>query len=287
MRPALLLLAIGLAAQAQGPGTELKRLRVLVVMDTDSNLEESLVIDRENVRGLFLDKIPKARATIDVLDGKKATPANVLKYYRELKTGPDEGLLCFFGGHGAIDVKRGHYFQMEAGPLMRGDLRRAMADTKAGLVVLLSDCCSSPFNLPKKKTQGLPIVGMPPPPPPGLHPTVHELFFLARGTIDISASRPGTPSWGDSERGGLFTSTVCRMLAEPVAKLDTNKDGKLLWVEFLPNLESVTEGEFKGWKARMPERERGRIREATQKPYAYKLSELKRPGVKPAVKPAP
>jgi hypothetical protein len=58
-----------------------------------------------------------------------------------------------------------------------------------------------------------------------------------------------------------------------------NRDGKLVWVEFLPQLESLTEGEFKGWKARMPERERGRIREVTEKPSAYKLIEHKRPGV--------
>src|SRR4051812_19046044 len=109
LRPALLLALVALTAAAQGPGAELKRLRVLIVMDTLSDLEDSLVIDRSRVRGLIEGNTPKGRATIDVLDGKKATADHVLKALRDLKAGPDEGLLVYFGGHGAIDVKKGHY----------------------------------------------------------------------------------------------------------------------------------------------------------------------------------
>src|SRR4051794_30819350 len=73
MRPYLLagLLCLGLssflpAAPLPGP-PELKKLHVLVVFDTSSNLDPSLRIDYGNLEGLLKDKIPPERMTLKIL----------------------------------------------------------------------------------------------------------------------------------------------------------------------------------------------------------------------------
>src|SRR5436190_7515001 len=149
MRPLCLLLALLAAGLATGtaPGAEppaLKKLRILMVFDTsDKDLAPSLKIDDWRMRRLVKKTIPESMRTLDVLTGKDVTADKIFDYYKKLKTGADEGLLFFYGGHGAIDPKKGHYFQLTNGKaLVRGELRAAMEAKKAGVVLIISDCCS-------------------------------------------------------------------------------------------------------------------------------------------------
>jgi hypothetical protein len=276
---ALLAALIAASALAQGrPGSgELRRVRVLVIADTDSDLATSVKIDLARIRALFAVHVPKSRYTLDVLDGKKVTRQNVLDYYRNLKPARDEAVVCFFAGHGAIDKRRGHYLQMRParGPvLLRSELRAAMYASRPALMVLLTDCCSNHVNLtvpdaempaapPKKETK----------PEVKLHPTLRELLFVARGVVDVTGTQAGTSAWGDDKEGGVFTRSVCRTLLRPVRELDGNRDGQVTWKEAFAHLRTSTSTEFKRWKHSIPAADRGSIRQDDQKPHAFLIRE--------------
>src|SRR5262245_11471627 len=245
---ALMLLAGAPAAPAQAPRVsppaELKKLHVLMVFDTkDERLEPSLVIDEKRLTQLWANTMPKERYSLTVLKGAKVTPQAILEHYRKLKLGPSEGALFVYGGHGAIDPKKGHYLQLASGkPLIRSELRKAMEATRAGLVVIVSDCCSTPIRLKTTRDRGITKQES----PKRLHPTVRCLLFQARGTVDVTAAT-NNAAWSDNERGGLFTRSFAALLAGPVKPLDTNKDGFVTWQEYFPKLQRETEVLFDGW----------------------------------------
>src|SRR5579885_3205767 len=83
---ALILMAGGASpAFAQKRARELDRIHVLVVIDT-----------AEETPGF-----PADRYTLKVLEGDNLMPDQIVDYYRDLKTGPNEGLVFFYSGHGA------------------------------------------------------------------------------------------------------------------------------------------------------------------------------------------
>src|SRR5262249_24922902 len=136
------------APQAVGPvqaAPELKRVRFLLALDTASNLVDQLVLDEDRMVRLLRGGIPPARLHLNVLKGSQLTRANVLAYSRTLKPGPDEALVFFYGGQGAISPRRGPFLQLQNGrrseELVRSELRQAMLAKKAGLTVILTECC--------------------------------------------------------------------------------------------------------------------------------------------------
>ena len=103
-----------LAAPPPGP-PELKKLHVLVVLDTNSNLADGLNIDRGHLEQLFSeDRVPRNRITVKVMTGKEVTRENILAYYRDRKVGPDEGLFFFYGGHGGRTPDSKLFFALES-----------------------------------------------------------------------------------------------------------------------------------------------------------------------------
>jgi hypothetical protein len=254
------------AARADGPAQprELKRLRVLLVIDTESNLASSVQKDRNNMRDLLEKYIDEKRRTIDIIEGTKVTREDILRYYRDLKTGPDEALLFFYAGHGCTDPKLGHCLQpqMAKTPLIpRADIRRAMREKGAGLVVLLTDCCSTVVRTA--------------PPPVGrprvdAKPVLRCLFFQHRGTVDITAAEDGTGSYGDADHGGVFTGALVSLMQKDLEDLDQNGDGFLSWKEFFPRLTRETEDHFNDFAKRA--RAKGEyVRQKSQKPRSFNL----------------
>lgn len=247
---------------------ELKRLRVLLVFDTDSNLQKQLEIDKFNLVGLFRQNVPASRLSLTVLEGDKARRGEILRYYRTLETGPDEALLCFYGGHGATDPEKGHYLALQeatAGEeLYRSDLRRAMRARQAGLVVLLTDCCSTPVR--RRPVPGTDLSPKSKDDEVELHPLFRRLFFQARGLVDVNAATDEA-SWGDSLNGGLFTNVLTRLL---FSSRDPERDRLATWPAFFARLRDETESSFVSWAGQM--RSQGEKVEArTQTPYAWFL----------------
>ena len=262
--------ATAVRAQERAPTGELRLLRVLVVLDTsNSNLHDCLKVDEWRLRHTLTQTIPKGRYELRVLSGKEARAEEVLSYYRKLKTGPDEGLLFFYGGHGAIDPKKGPFFKMEKGPILfRKDVLVAMEAKKAGLVVLLSDCCSN-----KIPVKSLTTDRAAPPPATSLKPTAAALLFRARGTVDITAAESDKPAYGDAEKGGLFTRSFCKLLVKDTKDLDSRSDG-LDWKRFFGVLRKEMRITFPLWRKDMLQRspeDAASITDNTQEPHAYKL----------------
>jgi hypothetical protein len=237
------------ARAADGPAQprELKTVRALLVIDTDSNLVESVKHDRENMRILLKEHIPEDRCKVDVLEGTRVTREEILRYYRDLRTGPDEALLFFYAGHGCIDPQLGQCLQpqMNHTPLVpRADIRKAMEEKGAGLVVLLTDCCSTRLKAKPKVNGRRTIKDV------KLHPVLRCLLFQHRGTVDITAAEDGTGSFGDDQHGGVFTGALVSLLEGDLETLDRNRDGFLSWKEFFPLLARETEKRFKDFSER-------------------------------------
>jgi hypothetical protein len=273
MRRSGLSLLVALAAAvpavraADGSPAELKTLRVLLVLDTSSNLAQSIKHDSENMRIVLEEHIPEGRRKIDVIDGKRVTRENILRYYRDLKTGPDEVLLFFYSGHGRIDPKLGQCLEPQMGktPLVpRGDVRKAMEGKGAGLVILLTDCCSTRIAAKPGVATRQTITDV------KLHPVLRSLFFLHRGTVDVTAAEDGTGSWGDDEHGGVFTCALVSLLEGDLKKLNKEQGGVLSWKEFFPQLSRETEKQFRDLATRA-RANRETVDQKTQRPRSFAL----------------
>jgi hypothetical protein len=237
------LLAVVLAAGAgAAPPPELRRLRVLLVIDSDdSRIGKSVVIDRARITAALRLGIPAGKLDLTVLSGKKATPAAVRSYYSKLSSGPDEALLFYFCGHGAF---RGndHVLQFRDGELElpRSELRKLMAARKAALTVVLTDCCGT--LLPVKKSDDVArkqYMIKTTPQVPG------HLFLRARGVVDITAASKGQSAFGDDEVGGFFTLTFAGLLSWPVKSLDPDGDGLVTWAKVFPHLRKATNSTYR------------------------------------------
>jgi hypothetical protein len=257
------------AVCAAAPPAELAKIRILLAIDTNSDLKESVLRDKARVQRLFSTTLPPGRYDVTILTGKKLTRANILAYYRKLKTGPREGLVFFYAGHGAMDPKKGHYFYLQQGkvkPILRSEVRKAMQDRGPGLAVLLTDCCSDSLPL-KDAFVKRPIEKAKE--PRTIHPTMRCLFFQARGLVDITAATTSA-SFSDEKDGGVFTRVLTGLLTKEVRALDTNKDNFVSWSEFFPRLQKDTETFYKLWARDM--KARGFVGlELTQKPHAFAL----------------
>src|SRR5262245_37812834 len=128
MRPvsrALVALALALLA---GPipaaeAAERQKLRVVLALDVNSDLGAQLKVDRRRMEMLLRGKISDKRLKLEVVPGARMTREGILAVVKGLRLGPDEGLLFFYGGHGAIDRSRGHKLDLHRGsPLYRSEL---------------------------------------------------------------------------------------------------------------------------------------------------------------------
>jgi Caspase domain len=274
----LLAMTVPVAAPPQNAAVpaELRKLHVLMVFDTtDVDLAPSLKIDEWRMRRCLKLSIPADRYQVTLLKGKDVTPERIFDYYRNLKPDARDGLLFFYGGHGATDTNtKLHFLDLACGkPLVRADLRKAMEAKKTDLVLLLTDCCSTPQKISKLTAQRRVQESRD---SRAIHPTVRCLLFQARGTIDVTAAT-NNASWSDNEKGGLFTRSLCRMLTENVKSLDTDRDGFVSWQEFFPQLQKETQITFHGWSRVLLARGE-KINTTTQKPASFALGDQVVPG---------
>jgi hypothetical protein len=283
---ALATLALALPTQAgqiKAP-EELGRLHVLMCADTNSNLAPMIKIGMASTRAAFTAGVPADRLDFVVVQGDEMSPENILKKIQSLPVRPNDAVCFFYFGHGAIDQKTGeHVFTLtKVGvdgfkPLLRKQVLEALAAKKAGLTVVLTDCCSSVA----------PVLAGPleanVQPARELSPVMRCLFFQHRGLVDITAADKGTFAWFDGKVGGMFTHALShRLLRKPLAELDTNKDGFLTWAEFAEQLRDETNRVFVERKQTWSNRDE--IDQASQYAWIFTVPE---PGGQPtAIRPA-
>jgi hypothetical protein len=265
----LLVFPSGARARPDG-GPELKKVHVLVVIDTLSNLAKELRVDERNFLNLFTRLVPANRYQVTVLKGSRVSPDSIHEYYRRLSVAPDEGVVCYYGGHGGRTIANRHYLALYNGRFYRDELLRTMEGKRAALTVLLTDCCS---NIPDredrpektfldwKEKAGEEVKT--------LHPTIRRLFFQARGTVDITAAT-GNEAFGQDEEGGLFTRALCKLARARIPGLEREADGAGCWKVFFPMLQKETESLFRGYAEKV--RSLGdKLAASTQRPQAFSL----------------
>ncbi len=264
-----LLLAATLVGRVEGspPPPELRTVHALLVVDTLSGLGDSVKIDGERIDHLLSDRLPKDRAEIVVLTGKDVNANAILSYFHSLKVGRDDALFFYYAGHGATDPQKGHFLALQdlaAKPLLRADLLRAMQEHQPGLVVIMTDCCSTRFSLGKTR-RILPDKGT----AASIDPVLRCLLYQSRGVVDITAAS-GDASFGDDHEGGIFTRSFAKLVEDGIAGSDANRDGFVSWPEFFSRLQSRTEGIFITWAQH--QRARGEeVDQTSQKPMAFSL----------------
>jgi hypothetical protein len=258
---------LGWTVAAATPPSELRRVHALLVVDTLSDLGESVKVDGERIDHLLSNMLPKDRAEIVVLTGKDVNANAILSYFRGLKVGRDDALFFYYAGHGATDPQKGHFLALqELGikPLLRADLRRVMQEHQPGLVVIMTDCCSTRFSLGKTRRLYLDKGNA-----ASIDPVLRCLLYQSRGLVDITAAS-GNASFGDDHEGGIFTRSFAKLVEDGIATSDANHDGFVSWPEFFSRLQSRTDGVFITWAQH--QRARGEeVDQTSQKPMAFSL----------------
>lgn len=280
MRPSiqivvLILVSLTPAAPLWAQGDASTRVRALLVIDTHAeNLGDYPRIVGEKMKNLLRDGFQGHRnlLTIDVIEGRAATPQSVLNYYRLLQSSPDETLLFYYFGHGAIDPRsQEHYLAMRYGTLFRSELRDVMQAKRPRLCVLLTGCCSS--YVPASRIpapRGPRNFNIAPLDTPPSWESISNLFLHPRGLVDITAASPGTVALS-----GLFTDAMIETLDYPRRYVDLNRDGFLTWKEFLAHVSQRTNSKYVSHR---PYSQYEIVRsQANQIPYAFALPESNTP----------
>ncbi len=249
---ALILMAGGASpAFAQKRARELDRIHVLVVIDTAEEtpgFRAGGQADRATWEKLLRDGVPADRYTLKVLEGDNLMPDQIVDYYRDLKTGPNEGLVFFYSGHGATFRDRSDRFVQHTILLGCNNVKRilgrrmpretiinAMRQKNAGLIVILTDCCADAF-----KRQEPIIVTAPPPGEPAreIWPTIRNLFFEHRGLVDITAEEKESAL--ANSRGGLFTQSLKHLLDREPGYFKPAEKDFVTWTVFAEHLKRDT-----------------------------------------------
>lgn len=232
-------------ARAQKKEAQLEKIHVLLVIDTESDLTESVLKDKENMEELFRNNVPKNRYTIAVLEGKDVTPGNVVEYFRDLKIGPNEGLVFYYSGHAATwkdhTLVFGHNKKTRVlgRKLRRQQLINAMRLKEPALMVVLTDCCSDPQADEKRTGPGLTAGAPAPMEVTEISPLFRSLFFQHRGIVDITAATLDT-SLGWDSLGGAFTIVLGNLLRKGPAYFKPADREFVTWKEFFIPLRDET-----------------------------------------------
>ncbi len=288
---AVLLLLIGLAflsalpslgqtpaAPARtNPLPELKKLHVLLAIDTSSALADSVDVDRHNMETVLRKHIPRERLELAVLQGEQLTRDAILRHYRNLKYGSEDGVLFFYAGHGKIDEMKQPYFAPQCAQgahdhAGRGAASHGGEETRthrhSERLLQHREAGENHARVPPKQRALAPEAATP-------HPVSRCLFFQHRGIVDITAAQEGTASFGHFRRGGIFTQALVKVLDSDFKDLDLNKDHFVSWKEFAEVLTRKTEDLFDQLCEQTRERLKWDIKkeQKTQRPHIYSLAE--------------
>jgi hypothetical protein len=151
----VLLVALVVCDNVRSDDADARFLHILIVADTnDARIGSHVRADKFSLLGALEGSIPNERHSVKVLEADQATPENVLSYYRDLTTGPNDVLLFYYAGHGAIDPKFGQVLTMQTANLSRRTLVKTILDKPSALQIILTDCCSVFGEVPQAYAMG-------------------------------------------------------------------------------------------------------------------------------------
>jgi|SRR5579883_821719 len=246
-----ILIAAICAQSARTP--DLGRLYAVVVTECQEGLDYSQS-DREALVRWLKRAIPEDRLVVRELRGKEVTKVGLLKVLLDLPAGPQDAILCFFSGDGLVPKPGGDRMlsvvgNSDDGWILARDIRAASATHRPRLAVIIADCCATfggagltvkPTPIPTR-TVGQTSGKIGPPQKSVPDPGCNNLFFKARGQVELYAASEGSCAWSDDD-GGLFTRSLIRELE------DSRYDPEVDWGRVLLRVRRGTENVYRRWR---------------------------------------
>jgi len=183
---------------------------VLVICDhyvtPENNLiAQSLRVDLGTISQV-LDVLQKRNiAKVDkiVLQGTKATKANILSTINTLQSGSNDVIFYYFSGHGLMEKGKTYMLTADEQNLGRAEVESIINAKNARLKMLITDACSNAvdgmtasrsINKSGQKIES------------GAFDEIYRDLFLGyQGMMHLSASTEGELAWSNDNFGGFFT----------------------------------------------------------------------------------
>jgi Caspase domain len=138
-----------------------------------------------------------------VLQGNKATLANIQNTLKTVSAGPDDIVLFYFSGHGGMENGKTFIYTADEKNMYRADIEKMISSTSARLKMIITDACSNAINgltatRSLSKTNQDIDAGI-------FDETYKELFLGYQGMMHLSSSTEGEFAWSNDNFGGFFT----------------------------------------------------------------------------------
>jgi hypothetical protein len=192
-------------------------------------LEAAFADDTERL--VFHDLSQKNPAT-----DKYYTRDETLAVIKGLKVGPNDTVLVFQSGHGAIgnrlDPEMSHRLTMDGGTLSRAQIQLPLEAMQPRAILFLTDCCSGIAKKPGAEAEPVALTAGP------NVKTIRNLVLRPTGIVSITAAEDGklaSASYRGSnpgKAGSAFTVALLRLWYADTIYTD--------WVTFFPDLKAET-----------------------------------------------
>ena len=175
------------------PNLHAQRLHTVAVGDLSPSAgwgkyTAAVAMDLTNVWILVSENMPERGmdfSRLEIDEDQYSSPAHILDAVQRINVQPNDSILFYFSGHGAVD-DNGHYLALSQGKLYRKDLLDALMKKNAKMVALITDCCNTRSDGYLYAAPGV-RVSQPAKPTP----LFRKLFFETAGVVDINSSSPG------------------------------------------------------------------------------------------------
>lgn len=258
---------------------------VLIICDNyanpeNNNIAQSVRVDMGTMTQLFsiLEKRNILKVEKTILQGTKATKANIKMALQNLQVGNDDVVMVYFSGHGGMQDKKTFLMTADEKDLWRNELETWLKPKNARLKILITDACSNDidglsatrsFSKGNQQTES------------GAYDQIYkDLFLKYQGFMHISASTEGEYAWSNDHFGGFFTYYFVK---EGLIKKPTND-----WQAIFKNAKDKTSQMF----MRMTAEERSElaqqgIKNQTAKAYSMPNPKNTNIDIKPQPDPLP
>ena len=138
-----------------------------------------------------------------ILQGNKATLANIQKTLKTITSGPDDIILFYFSGHGGMENGKTFIVTADERNLHRVDIEKMISATPARLKMIITDACSNAIEGltgTRSLSKGNKDIDA------GVFDeTYKDLFLGYKGMMHLSSSTEGELAWSNDNFGGFFT----------------------------------------------------------------------------------